>query len=55
MAKQRVEVVRGWSGGPYGSKEPTDSFDYDLDADPEKLSELGLVKKAAAKAATDRG
>jgi hypothetical protein len=48
--KQTVEVVRGWSGGPYGSREPEDRFDYDVEDDPEKLVELGLVKKVTAKA-----
>lgn len=52
MAKREVEVVegRGWSGGPYGSKESGDRFDYDVSADPEKLVELGLVAPVPAKA-----
>lgn len=43
---QRVEVVegRGWAGGPYGSKDSGDRFDYDLKNDPHKLGALGLVK-----------
>lgn len=46
-----VEVVTGWAGGHYGSREPGDTFDYDWDGDPADLVKLGLVKQAGAKAA----
>ena len=50
-----VEVVTGWSGGPYGSREPGETFDYDWERDPADLVKLGLVKKAGARAAAEKG
>ena len=50
MAKQEVTVVQGWSGGPYGSREPGETFEYDLQKDDADLAKLGLVKPAPKKA-----
>lgn len=43
-----VIVVKAWSGGPLGAREPGDRFDYDLERDPHGVAALGLVKAAPA-------
>ncbi len=50
MAKQQVEVVRGWTGGPYGDRVEGDTFAYDVANDPDRLVALGLVREATASA-----
>lgn len=44
----KVKATREFYSTATGSKDPTsEPFDYDLDKDPEKLKELGLVEPAS--------